>query len=254
MLGPRAWWRERRRAAAQVVEEEVLRFVVGGILTGVVVGIAWFFDELDPWLTRAWRVSSFTLLVGGLLLVLLGGGILYLLLRPRLSRLRDLAAKDDLTGLYNSREFQHRLEVEVERADRYHHDLSLILIDVDQFKVVNAEWGYQTGDLVLQEIAQFLQSEVRASDQVFRYRFGDEFAILVPETDGVGARTMSERLRSIVENYRFQSVDGDTQIDVTISAGVAEWEADEASTELQERAEAALATSKDRGNTVTLDA
>lgn len=111
--------------------------------------------------------------------------------------LRELAERDGLTGLYNHRYFEKALEREFERARRYHRDLSLVMIDLDGFKAINDACGHPQGDQVLKQVARLLRQGVRFVDTVARYG-GDEFAVILPETDlRTTARIANRLLREI---------------------------------------------------------
>ncbi len=105
---------------------------------------------------------------------------------------------DELTKLKNRRAFDERLQKEIESAARHFQPLSLLMLDVDRFKAVNDEFGHSTGDVLLQDVAQTLHETARASDFVARHG-GEEFAVLLPETDTEGALTMAERFRQSIE-------------------------------------------------------
>ena len=113
--------------------------------------------------------------------------------------LQELATTDSLTGLKNARVFQHRMQEEVERSNRYRLPLSLILMDVDYFKQFNDAFGHPAGDLVLEEIGRILQSCARPSDCVARYG-GEEFALILPQTDAEGASQVAERIRAAIHD------------------------------------------------------
>ena len=115
---------------------------------------------------------------------------------------KRLANTDSLTGLYNRRSFQERLEQEVDRAIRYHRPLSLIMIDIDYFKMYNDTYGHLQGDSVLVEVARILKQLSRAPDIVARYG-GEEFALILPETDKANAEALGRRLREYVEQHPF---------------------------------------------------
>ena len=132
--------------------------------------------------------------------------------------LRDLALRDGLTGLYNHRYFQDFLAVSLESATRYGHPLSLLLLDIDNFKQVNDQYGHPAGDIVLREMGELLVKLARKCDVVARYG-GEEFAVILPETGTSGARVLANRLRRGVEQHRIYH--GDTHIPVTISIGAA---------------------------------
>lgn len=107
--------------------------------------------------------------------------------------LREMSRTDSLTGLYNHRTFYERLEEELQRARRYDSSLSIVLIDLDNFKAVNDRMGHQFGDDLLGKCAECLISELRGTDIVCRYG-GDEFGVILPETSGAETRLMMIRL------------------------------------------------------------
>lgn len=133
---------------------------------------------------------------------------------------RRLASTDGLTELYNHRTFQERLEQEVDRVNRYGRPLSLVMIDVDDFKHYNDMYGHPQGDRALQELARLLREASRTSDIVARYG-GEEFAIILPETDRVNAQKIGHRLREQVELYPFPGEERLPRGAFTISVGVA---------------------------------
>ncbi len=132
-------------------------------------------------------------------------------------KLRELATKDGLTGLYNHRYFQEALDKEINRALRYDKPLTLILLDIDFFKKINDQYGHPVGDNVLKYISAIMQKAMRETDLVARYG-GEEFAAILPETDLKGSAVMAERLRRAVEAAEFPA-DG-LKIKATISIGV----------------------------------
>ncbi len=132
-------------------------------------------------------------------------------------RLRDLAFKDGLTGLYNHRYFQELMDREVHRSTRYNRPLSLIMIDIDHFKQINDAFGHQRGDHVLKQIGKIIRNTIRASDIASRYG-GEEFAVVLPETELRGAAVLAERIRKNIESCPFD-LNG-TKTKVTVSLGV----------------------------------
>lgn len=133
-------------------------------------------------------------------------------------KLRHLAITDDLTGLFNRRYFSLLANQELERALRYRHDLSIILLDIDFFKLVNDTHGHLVGDQVLNQLAQECFLGLRAFDISARFG-GEEFIIALPETDLDAASQTAERLRARAEKLRVDTEQGEIQI--TISLGVA---------------------------------
>ncbi len=133
---------------------------------------------------------------------------------------RRLAITDELTDLYNYRYLQQRLDDEVGRAKRYGKQLSLLMLDVDDFKAVNDTHGHLAGDAVLAELATVMKSVVREVDVVARYG-GEEFSVMLPETDASGAFIVAEKIREAVSMHRFPDEDGERRVHVTVSIGLA---------------------------------
>ena len=160
----------------------------------------------------------------------------------RLAALEAMAATDSLTGLMNHRMFFARLDTEIGRAKRYRRDLTLALIDLDDFKEINNALGHQVGDDVLVSLGTFLQSFSRSSDVVARVG-GEEFAWLMPETTGREAVGAAERARAMCCEETLGPVEG-----LTFSVGVCDLaEAGDDSDEIYRLADTALYEAKRRG-------
>ena len=125
---------------------------------------------------------------------------------------------DGLTGAYNKRYLMEALGREVARSGRYGRDLSLVLFDIDRFKEINDGHGHLGGDAILSAVCHAIAREIREEDVLARFG-GDEFAVLLPETDLEHARLVAEKLRSIVATAEL--VVGDARVPVTVSLGVA---------------------------------
>ncbi len=139
-------------------------------------------------------------------------------------RLSHLASTDPLTGVPNRRMLELDLRRYGKLSKRYKNPLSLIMLDLDNFKVINDTYGHQIGDEVLKEIARLIQKNIRDTDTIYRYG-GEEFAILCPQTDKEGAYELSERIRNSIKNHRFW-VFGDRYLYVTVSLGIASYPED----------------------------
>ena len=137
-------------------------------------------------------------------------------------KLRRFAFRDGLTDLFNHRYFQEALDKELARAARYQHPLALILFDVDRFKQVNDTHGHLHGDTVLKAIAKRILEGARDTDLVSRYG-GEEFGILLPQTDASGAVVKAEACRAAVEATEVP-VEDNAVIRVTISLGIAAYD------------------------------
>ncbi len=130
-----------------------------------------------------------------------------------------LAVTDPLTGVFNLRRLDASLRDEFSRAKRYRRPLSFLMVDVDRLKVWNDTLGHQHGDLVLSKVASILDSNTRDVDKVFRYG-GDEFCVLLPETDLTEAVIVAEKLKRAVEEYRFPGEEKMGDLSISISVGV----------------------------------
>ena len=160
---------------------------------------------------------------------------------------KELSRTDGLTQLYNHKFFHQLLTTEVSRAARYGGEVSLLMIDVDFFKVYNDNNGHPMGDAALQKVAWILSETSRDVDSVARYG-GEEFAVILPETPKRGAMELAERLRARIEEADFANTDVMPQQNFTISIGVASYPEDaEVKSELVEKADQALYKAKTSG-------
>ena len=155
--------------------------------------------------------------------------------------LQILATQDPLTGFLNRRAFFERFEAEFNRAERHGHDMACIMVDIDHFKSVNDDHGHQVGDEVLQKVSQKLRAGLRDSDIACRYG-GEEFCLILPETNVQGAQGTANRLRHAV------SIEPILGIRITISLGVSSLEHTPANpSELTSQADMALYIAKNSG-------
>lgn len=161
----------------------------------------------------------------------------------RMERVRELVIKDDQTESYNRRYLDAFLVEEVERARRYGTALSLIFLDLDNLKAVNSSYGHGAGSRVLREVSARIIGVIRGSDKLFRYG-GDEFCVVLPETDAVGAFELAERLRQTIASRPF-AVEARTEVSLTASFGVSSFPLhDESAAGLLSCADQALARVK----------
>lgn len=153
---------------------------------------------------------------------------------------------DHTTGLHNRRYFVRQLDLELARAARHGRPVSLVIVDIDEFKQYNDRFGHLTGDLVLRALARVARSQVRAFDTVARWG-GEEFALILPEADKAGAFQVADRVRASVAAQVLAGVPDP----VTISAGVATFPLDGSTAEeLVSAADRALYQAKERGDRV----
>jgi len=165
------------------------------------------------------------------------------------ARLHDIvqqqAITDELTGLVNRRRFIEALDAEIERARRLGSPLAIVLADLDNFKQVNDEFGHHGGDVVLRTFADLIRSHVREVDVSGRIG-GEEFAILLPETDRDDAARVAERMRRSLSAVSI-AISADRSIRTASSFGVAELAPDQSGDDLLRAADAALYRAKDSG-------
>jgi diguanylate cyclase (GGDEF)-like protein len=164
----------------------------------------------------------------------------------RLRRTAALSVTDDLTGLYNSRFLNQVLRRETKRASRSGRPLSLLFLDLDDFKTVNDRHGHLCGSRTLVEAANVIRNSARETDIVARFG-GDEFSLVLPDTGAQGAFAVGERIRARIAMHAFLASEG-LSIRLTVSVGVATLpDAANGAEELVQAADAAMYRIKDRG-------
>ncbi len=148
---------------------------------------------------------------------------------------------DQLTSIYNRHRFNELFGIEKERTDRNQGVMSIIIIDIDDFKKINDTYGHNVGDIVLKTFSQLIQNKIRITDVLARWG-GEEFVILLPETDINGGYETAEQIRKVIQGYDFSIVG-----QVTASFGVAEYEHKQSLEELVKRCDKALYIAKSGG-------
>lgn len=165
-------------------------------------------------------------------------------------KIQHISQHDGLTDLYNYRVFQERLQQEIIKRDRSRKPLSLMMLDIDDFKQVNDQYGHQAGDELLKALAVILanQSRSHSFDVCCRYG-GEEFAVIMPELDSTNAVIAAERIRKAVEEHPFSLKNGNTTVKMTVSVGVATLtgETDQGPEALVKQADDALYRAKKTG-------
>ena len=142
-------------------------------------------------------------------------------LRESENRYRELSTVDDLTQLYNSRHFYFQLKMELDRSNRYELPLSLLLLDLDNFKAFNDAYGHVEGDQVLLRLGQVVKRCLRQTDSAYRYG-GEEFTILLPMTTGADGAVTAERIRTEFKKEIFSPAPGQDVL-VTVSIGLGQY-------------------------------
>ena len=206
--------------------DRVAAAVVGGVLLGTALVAAivslWLRARIVPAVQATERIargdttSAIPDFHGGL------GGRLADALRSvatTLAESHDAATTDRLTGIANRPAILAALFGEVERAGRYDRPLAVAFVDIDLFKAVNDTYGHEAGDVVLRGVAATLRSNLRTTDTLGRYG-GEEFMVILPETDAVAAAALAEKLRQLIAGAKF-AIEGHGLVSVTVSIGVA---------------------------------
>jgi len=165
-------------------------------------------------------------------------------------RMQRQATTDGLTGLANHRTFYDILEKELWRYRRYGGEISLIMVDIDNLKTINDDYGHRVGDKVIKEISRKIKTCIRQIDTAARYG-GDEFAVILPNTALAEAIVVAERMVDVVSSSPITWEKG--QIDLSISVGLGQYEADISPEDITNRSDQALYTAKEAGkNTVRI--
>lgn len=155
------------------------------------------------------------------------------------------ATTDQLTGAYNRIKFSEVIKHEISKTKRYRGDLSLIIFDIDHFKKVNDNYGHLAGDYVLKTLSSVVKSLIRTSDFFARWG-GEEFILLISETDIDGAYTLAEKIRTSIEEYKFNDINR-----VTVSLGVSQYSMGDSEDDLIKLADDALYKAKEGGRNRT---
>jgi diguanylate cyclase (GGDEF)-like protein/PAS domain S-box-containing protein len=262
MIGTRNHWRllytsERPLMADLVVEDAsedtITRYYDVNCRKSTIIEAAYEVENYFPELER-WLFFTAAPLVDG------NGGIIGAIetlqditaqkkaeeeLRQSEQRYREMSITDSLTKLYNSRHFFRQLAYEVERAKRYKNPLSLILLDIDNFKGYNDTYGHLEGDKALRALSDVIRKKLRACDSAYRCG-GEEFTVLLPETEGEKAFVAAERLRKDVENEILTPLPG-TEAHMTVSIGVSRYIPDEQPSTFLERVDEGMYKAKKLG-------
>jgi diguanylate cyclase (GGDEF)-like protein len=158
---------------------------------------------------------------------------------------KELSITDALTQLYNSRYFYSKLDEEIYRSVRYKHPLSLLLIDIDNFKALNDRYGHLEGDKVLSMSGTIIKDCLRKTDSAYRYG-GEEFTVILPEIGFEAALNVAERIRQQISTHKFSSVSNHA-LHITVSIGACRLEPGEEMKALVKRADKAMYVAKRNG-------
>lgn len=215
----------------------------------IVMAVAYLvYTSLGDFIPQYWEKIGFHPLSRSLLTM--GMVIILLICLSGLAlsdRMTSLIIKEGLTGLFNQIYIRQRLEEEIYRSKRYGHALSVLMIDLDNFKELNDRYGHTAGDHLLKYFSQLLTQTIRPSDIAARYG-GEEFLILLPETDREEAHAVAERLRKRISLYPFRIDSRKEDVLFTISIGLSTYpEYGQSGDELITLADIALYQAKKEG-------
>jgi diguanylate cyclase (GGDEF)-like protein len=168
-------------------------------------------------------------------------GDLFSSINESVSMLYDAAIRDEKTGLYNNKFFETIFEMEAEKARRKQQKLSMIMLDIDHFKKINDTVGHMKADELLKRLAEVLQKQVRKSDIVARFG-GEEFIILLPETNLKKAKRFASRMRSAIHSDYILK-----RNHLTVSGGLSQYKSHENKKKMKERVDKALYEAKESG-------
>jgi len=203
-----------------------LIFVLTNVLTCLlalyVIANLLFPKSFEAALPRHMQGASLCVLLGGsILLCIVQGLCLRKTTQSSRRKIEQLTFSDALTGVYNYRYLDRRLSEELRVAQRFHTTVSVLYMDIDDFKRINDEHGHQAGNAVLHEVGRFLGVAARGTDLVGRLG-GDEFLMIFPNTDRDEAQIVAERIRARLEKHVLQ-LDNDRALSVRVSMGVASY-------------------------------
>lgn len=257
LLGIAAYWEyaDRPRGAGEARDPDEFLSAVNAVVPGLLIAIVTVMLFLDVrgalHSPRALLLFQlFVLLAFGMLarflLYVASSRLAYLTLLTRLRQSERMSMTDVLTGLANKRACMERLEDELARAARYRRQFAVIFADIDFFKLVNDVHGHQTGDKALIAVGKYLHSSIRTTDMVARLG-GEEFVIILPETNVSGAAMLAERLRAGIERISLFTPHGEA-LRLTISLGIAGHpETSENANDLLKHADEAMQRAKETG-------
>lgn len=190
------------------------------------------------------NINNLVIILIAVLIVL---GLVYWWFRKKIARLKSLAYSDDL-GIYNHREINRSINKTLK--DKSIQSFAFVLIDIDRFKNYNDHYGYDKADQVLQQFVNVTKSFIRKTDYFFRYKNGDEFALIFNNAQIDEAKEIGNRLRRTIASHSFKIEEND--INLTVSMGITSNYKNDTPEKIRKRAETALHEAKQSKNTLVL--
>jgi diguanylate cyclase (GGDEF)-like protein len=190
------------------------------------------------------NINSIIILIS---VILIAVAFVYWRFRKKITKLKNLAYSDDL-GIFNHREINRQINRLIKNNND--HSFTFLLLDIDRFKNYNDHFGYDKADQVLQEFVNITKGFIRKSDIFFRYKNGDEFALIFNEVEMEEAKEIANRLRRVIAYHPFK-IDNN-EVNLTISMGITSNYKNDTAEKIRKRAEVALMEAKQSKNTVVL--
>jgi diguanylate cyclase (GGDEF)-like protein len=223
-----------------------IEFGLGGAVTSVGLALVTGVWAKSPWVGGVLPAPGFALSYVLRFAAFATVATLVYTVTAERRQIERLSLTDKLTGLFNRRRFDEALAEEALRAERYHHPLALLMLDVDHFKRFNDRHGHPKGDAVLRQVGKVILRGKRSTDLAFRYG-GEEFCLLLPETGIAEARDVAERIRVAIERESFIGEHTQPGARLTVSLGVAALLSAEDPRRLVSEADQALYGAKEKG-------
>jgi diguanylate cyclase (GGDEF)-like protein len=222
-------------------QQLLIGFTCGVVLTALLAWVLFYLQQ------KKWQLNVADQLEDSIQQRTLELQITLTELADKNKQLEQQSTRDALTGVRNRAFFDQKLSAEIKRSRRERSTLGLLMIDIDHFKAINDNHGHLVGDLVIKEVANCLQQELkRSTDHLCRYG-GEEFAIILPNTDNEGARVLAEQVRLCLANQRIQYEDLELSVTVSIGCYAAVAEINSNSADYIQAADTALYQAKHEG-------
>jgi diguanylate cyclase (GGDEF)-like protein len=204
--------------------KNAIKYFASLIGLAFIVWITRQLNFLNTFFQKNITLSVYTILFIGIAFALVSSVITFILFNLRYQKLKKDSLLDELTGLYNEKAVADKMKEDLHWARSEKKPLSLILLDVDNFKKVNDSYLLKGGDKVMQQLGAYLVNDSRATDTTFRqHAKGDEFLIITRDTNAPSARLAAERKRRDIKDLDFQ-INDETLIKITVSCGIAEFD------------------------------
>lgn len=200
---------------------EAYKILFGAILAGFGVFLLRLLPPAAKFFDQQFSLALYQIFLLVIASILIGCAITIFVQGDLIRRLRETTRRDERTGLMNLRAFNEVVDPAILYSRNHKEPLAILFIDIDGFKKLNTEQGYETGNYILLQLGQMLTFNPRLRDRFFRYG-GDEFVVLVPNTNATGGLMYAQNIRKSIKTTPFKVAGGNAELNITISAGVAE--------------------------------